>query len=282
MSAVVAVNISACARQAVGRPHLAAVPRLVVASPGRVGEGVEEVLGHVVRAGGAVEVDDDGANGQGGLGHGRQATLRGVDERERMLRFAVEAWRRRTAVCGGEVHEVDGLVVCLTGVPAEWFNATLVVDPGPDVGAAIDRARALYPPDLGFGMEVLPDLHPQAREVVEGRGWRAIDVSPVMTLEVDALRTPPAPEGLEVVRVTDPATLDEVAAIDAAAFGGDAGVTRRFLPDAIFDDPGSACTRAGSTARWSPRARRAWATACSASSGWPRCRRRAAAGSAPR
>lgn len=156
-----------------------------------------------------------------------------------MLRFAVDAWRRRTAVCGGEVHEVGGLVVCLTGVPAPWFNATLVADPDPDPdpGDAIDRAMALYPPDLGFGMELLPDLHPQVRAVVEGRGWRTIDVAPVMTLDVASLRTPPMPDGLELIRVTDPVTLDRVAAIDAAAFGGDAGVTRRFLPDAIFHDP---------------------------------------------
>ena len=75
------------------------------------------------------------------------------------------------------------------------------------------------------------------RAVVEGRGWRTIDVAPVMTLDVASLRTPPMPDGLELIRVTDPVTLDRVAAIDAAAFGGDAGVTRRFLPDAIFHDP---------------------------------------------
>jgi ribosomal protein S18 acetylase RimI-like enzyme len=37
--------------------------------------------------------------------------------------------------------------------------------------------------------------------------------------------------------VDDPALLDELVEVDAAAFGGEPAMTRRFLPDAVLDDP---------------------------------------------
>jgi len=160
-----------------------------------------------------------------------------VDERERVARFYVDAWRRRAAACRGEVHEVGRLVVCLTGAPAPWFNATLVVEDGPGVDDDLLAARGVYPPGLGFGIEVLPELQPSARRAVEAVGFHVIDGSPVMNLDIDALVAPPPPDGVEVLEITDPAGLDAVAATDAAGFGGDAGVTRRFLADGVLDDP---------------------------------------------
>ena len=160
-----------------------------------------------------------------------------MDERERVAGFYVDAWRRRAAACRGQVHEVGRLVVCLTGAPAPWFNATLVVEDGPGIDDDLLAARGVYPPDLGFGIEVLPDLQPSARRAVEAAGFRVIDGSPVMNLDIDALVAPPMPDGVDVVEITDSGGLDAVAATDAAGFGGDAGVTRRFLADGVLDDP---------------------------------------------
>ena len=156
-----------------------------------------------------------------------------------MLRFAVDAWRRRTAVCGG-----DG---------ARGRRSRRVPDRRPGAVVQRDAGRRPRPrpgrrdrpgawrsthADLGFGMEVLPDLPSPGARGRPGRGAaRTIDVAPVMTLDVASLRTPPMPDRARADPGDDPATLDRVAAIDAAAFGGDAGVTRRFLPDAIFHDP---------------------------------------------
>lgn len=55
------------------QPHLAAVDGLVVGLPARLAEGGEEHLGDVLQAGGAVEVDDERADGQHAQGS-RRAT----------------------------------------------------------------------------------------------------------------------------------------------------------------------------------------------------------------
>ena len=58
-------------------------------------------------------------------------------EMERVAAFIPRAWAHRVASCGGSVHESDGLVVCLTGVPLPPFNPTLVAHPpaDPDTGS---------------------------------------------------------------------------------------------------------------------------------------------------
>jgi ribosomal protein S18 acetylase RimI-like enzyme len=160
-----------------------------------------------------------------------------MDQRERIARFVPAAWRARVAVCGGEVHEVDGLVVCLTGVPIAAFNPTLVGGRVGDPAAALAIAEALYPPGIGFGIELLPSLHGEVRLAALAGGLQLIDTEPVMTVPPREVADTPSPRGLSLQRVTDPGMLDEVARVDAASFGGEADVTRGFMPDAMLDDP---------------------------------------------
>ena len=159
-----------------------------------------------------------------------------MDQLDRIARFLPAAWRARVAVCGGEVHEVDGLVVCLTGVPLAAFNPTLVGGRVDDPASALAIAEALYPPGIAFGIEVLPALHGEVRLAALASGLRLLDTEPVMTVSPDDLAAPAPPDGVTIERVTEAAVLDEVVRVDAAAFGGDPAVTRGFVPDAMLED----------------------------------------------
>jgi ribosomal protein S18 acetylase RimI-like enzyme len=140
-------------------------------------------------------------------------------------------------VCGGEGHEVDGLVVCLTGVPMAAFNPTLVGGRVGDPAAALAIAEALYPPGIGFGIELLPALHGEVRLAALVAGLQLIITEPVMTMDPRTAAAVPPPSGVSIEHVDDAAVLDAVAGVDAAAFGGAADLTRGFVPDAILSDP---------------------------------------------
>jgi ribosomal protein S18 acetylase RimI-like enzyme len=147
-------------------------------------------------------------------------------------------WRARVASCAGVVHEVDGLAVCLTGVPDEPFNPTLVeetpADPDAALVVAADRCRAA---GVGLGIDLEPSLHAEVRAAAERAGFRVVESRPGMALEVERLRSLAPPAGVELRRVDDAATLARVAEADAAAFGVDSALTRAFLPDQVLQDP---------------------------------------------
>lgn len=147
-------------------------------------------------------------------------------------------WRSRVASCGGVVHEVDGLAVCLTGVPDEPFNPTMVErtpnDPAAALAAAADRYR---PSGLALGIDLEPTAHPGVRMAAERAGLRKVESRPGMALQIADLRPASAPDDVEIRRVEDAGLLAKVTEADAAAFGADAALTRAFLPDAVLDDP---------------------------------------------
>jgi GNAT superfamily N-acetyltransferase len=158
-------------------------------------------------------------------------------ELERIAAFIPAAWGRRVAACGGTVHEVDGLTVCMTGVPLPPFNPTLVAHLPADPQDAVARAERVYEgTGLTIGIDLEASIHGPVRTAAERAGLTMIESRPGMTLPVrDAVRIEP-PEGVELFRVEDPALLDELVEVDAAAFGGEPDVVRRFLPDAVLDD----------------------------------------------
>jgi GNAT superfamily N-acetyltransferase len=157
---------------------------------------------------------------------------------ERMAAFMPAAWRRRVAACGGQVHDADGLAVCLTGVPLAPFNPTLIERLPADPDAAIERAEAHYDgTGLTLGIDLEPSLHDAVRSAANRRGLTMVESRPGMAVPLTDVPTVPVPEGVEVFRVEDPTLLDQVVEVDAAAFGGDAATTRLFLPDAVLEDP---------------------------------------------
>lgn len=159
-------------------------------------------------------------------------------ELARIASFMPAAWRRRVAACGGVVHEVDGLAVCLTGVPLAPFNPTLIEDLPRDPDAAIEEAERHYEDTgLSLGIDLESSLHGAVREAAQRAGLTMVESRPGMTVALADVVPVSPPVGVEVFRVEDPALLDEVVDVDAAAFSGDAATTRLFLPDTVLEDP---------------------------------------------
>jgi ribosomal protein S18 acetylase RimI-like enzyme len=147
-------------------------------------------------------------------------------------------WGARVAACGGVMHDVDGLAVCLTGVPSEPFNPTLVVRTPDDVdGALIAAAEHCNGVGLGLGIDLEPSIHRGIRDGAQRGGLSLVESRPGMALELSALRSAPVPRSVDVRRVEDEPTLRKVTDADAAAFGVDPALTKAFLPAAVLDDP---------------------------------------------
>jgi len=104
--------------------------------------------------------------------------------------------------------------------------------------AAIEQAERRYDgTGLSLGIDLEPSLHGPVRQAAQRMGLTMIESRPGMTLAMADMAPVPSPDGVEVFRVEDPALLNEVVEVDAAAFGGDAATTRLFLPDAVLEDP---------------------------------------------
>ncbi len=152
--------------------------------------------------------------------------------------FMPAAWRRRVAACGGLVHDVDGLAVCLTGVPLPPFNPTLIERSPADPDAALADAESLYAEiGLPFGIDLETALHGPVRDAAVRAGLHLEESRPGMSVAVSDVPAVSAPDGVELVRVEDASLLDLIVEVDAAAFGGDAAITRLFVPDAVLQDP---------------------------------------------
>jgi ribosomal protein S18 acetylase RimI-like enzyme len=161
-----------------------------------------------------------------------------VSDIERMAAVLPKAWSARARSCGGVVHDVDGLLVCLTGVPAEPFNPTLVVHTPDDVDAAL-AAAADHCADVGLalGIDLEPSLHGAIRDAARRAGFSLVETRPGMALHLGELRSPPDPPGIVIRRVRDASTLAKVGEADAAAFDVKPELMEAFLPAAVLDDP---------------------------------------------
>ena len=149
-----------------------------------------------------------------------------------------EFWSARTHSCRGVVLDVDGLVVCLTGVPAEPFNPTLVARTPEDVdGALVAAAEHCRGVGLAVGIDLEPSIHRDVRDGARRGGLSLVESRPGMALDVSGLRSAPDPGGIEVRRVVDEATLAKVTEADAIAFDVEPTLTKAFLPPAALDDP---------------------------------------------
>jgi GNAT superfamily N-acetyltransferase len=154
---------------------------------------------------------------------------------DRFGRLLCEMWRSRAEALGGTSHDEQGLLVCLTGVAHPPFNPTLVATAPGDPVAALTAAEAhAQHAGLPFGIDMDVDRHPELRTAAIGRGLHLTYARPAMWARVDQGAVP-FPPGVRV----EPAEtrLDELAAIDAAAFGAPATASRALLTPDVFADP---------------------------------------------
>jgi ribosomal protein S18 acetylase RimI-like enzyme len=144
----------------------------------------------------------------------------------------VEGSRRRAlSVQGGEIIEVDGLVVALTNLPDPALNGVVVSREPDDPDAAISAAeeefhRRGHP---FFGIELERGRHPAVQEAVRRAGLTLLFSHPAMAARPADLPGPTAPAGLRIERLEDPSELPALQAVDLDAFGADPDVTARFL-----------------------------------------------------
>lgn len=139
--------------------------------------------------------------------------------------------RRALAVDGGEVIEVDGLVVALTNLPDPSINGTCVANDPVDPDAALASAEEEYRRrgHPFFGLELERGRHPELEEAVKRAGLALLFSHPAMAARTADLARPAPSEQVSVTRVFEDADLVALRALDLEAFGGDAAVTERFL-----------------------------------------------------
>jgi GNAT superfamily N-acetyltransferase len=155
-----------------------------------------------------------------------------MDVVDRVAEAALEAERiRALAVEGGEVLEVEGLVVALTNLPTPELNGVRVASAPDDPAAALAATREAFR-SRGhpfFGIEVELGRHPAVEDAIGAAGLRKAEAWPAMVAAIADLPDVPAAPGVEIRPVVDEADLDAIRAIEVAAFGADPAITERFV-----------------------------------------------------
>jgi hypothetical protein len=162
-----------------------------------------------------------------------------MDVVDRVAAAALEAERVRTEVVeGGEVVEVDGLVVTLTNLPAPELNGTRVAHEPADPDAALERARDVFR-SRGhpfFGIEIEVGRHPRIEAAIRAAGLRRVEAWPAMAVAIAGVPAVTDPSGVEIRSVDGPDGLAVVRAMETAVFGTPPAVAERFIGDAIVAD----------------------------------------------
>lgn len=163
-----------------------------------------------------------------------------MDVVDRVAEAAVEAERvRALAVEGGEVLEVDGLVVTLTNLPAPELNGVRVGSAPADPAEALAAAEQLFL-DRGhrfFGIEIEVGRHPSIEDAIRDAGLRRVEAWPAMAAAVAGLPDAAIPEGVSIRSVTHATDLPALRAVESETFGTSPEVADRFVgPGMLADD----------------------------------------------
>ena len=162
-----------------------------------------------------------------------------MDLADRIVAAGLEGERVRAEVVeGGEVVEVDGLLVSLSNLPASELNGTRVIREPDDAPTALDAARSVFR-GRGhpfFGIEVEVGRHPAVERAIRAAGLRRVDGWPTMAVPVEALSPLPDPAGVEIREVLHADELEAVRAVETAAFGTPPDIAERFVGTRMLDD----------------------------------------------
>jgi predicted GNAT family acetyltransferase len=211
--------------EALTRVDLSASPGLIPHRPRRVAVSHEEMLGDVVQACRAVEIDEDRAGRwHRGSVPAWQDAMMDLDELGRAMAAALRA--KTLAVPGGEVMPIDGLQVCLSHLPDPAENFASVATEPQDPESAVAEAEAILRRNgMPFGISVLAGRHPSVDAAVRTSGHRVLFEEPAMSARVADLAPVTVPRDVRFAEA-DPGDLEAVAALDALAFDGDIEVSR--------------------------------------------------------
>ena len=162
-----------------------------------------------------------------------------MDVVDRVAEAALEAERiRALAVDGGEVLEVEGLIVTLTNLPAPELNGVRVANPPVDPAGALAAAEQLFR-DRGhpfFGIEIEVDRHPTVEAVIREFGLERAEAWPAMAVAVGSLPEASAPDDVTIRSVTDASDLPAVRAVEVDTFGTPSDVAERLVGPRMLED----------------------------------------------
>jgi GNAT superfamily N-acetyltransferase len=162
-----------------------------------------------------------------------------MDLADRIVAASLEGERvRANVVEGGEVVEVDGLLVAFSNLPAPELNGTRVIREPDDPPAALDAARAVFR-SRGhpfFGIEIEVGRHPAVEDAIRATGLRRVEAWPAMAVSVALLPDEQVPAGVEIRPVRGIDELEAVRSVEVAAFGTPTEIAERFVGRKMLED----------------------------------------------
>jgi ribosomal protein S18 acetylase RimI-like enzyme len=163
------------------------------------------------------------------------------DVRERIaLGFAAAERRRHLAVPGGDVLEIDGLLLVLANVRDPAVNSVLVVsEPANPPKALADAMRAFAERGRPFGIDVEVGRHPGVDRAIREAGLTLLFTWQAFGVLLDRLPQPALPDGVTVEVVSDARGAAAIALIGQAAFGDGPEITEQFYAAASHGVDGS-------------------------------------------
>lgn len=150
---------------------------------------------------------------------------------ERIATGMVAFWRDRVRHLQGHViHEVDGVVVCLTGLDDDEQNTALIEREPEDAAAALAEAQRVFGSyGRSLGVDVERGRHPDVDASLRTMGLEMVATRPAMAMRVQDVEPAQVPEAVEIVRVTDPELLADLVDVEVGAFETDRAVAEGLL-----------------------------------------------------
>jgi predicted GNAT family acetyltransferase len=150
---------------------------------------------------------------------------------ERISEGMVEAWRDRVRHLDGHViDEIDGIVVCLSNLPARDQQAALVErEPGDAMRALADAEAIFRANEQSFGILVQRRRHASVDRALRESGLAVLMTEPAMAIRVADVSAAVVPPGVEIVPVTDAELLGRLVDVEVRSFGSEPGVAKRLL-----------------------------------------------------
>jgi GNAT superfamily N-acetyltransferase len=162
-----------------------------------------------------------------------------MDLADRIVAAGLEGDRVRAEVVeGGEVLEVDGLLVALSNLPASELNGTRVIREPDDAPTALEAARAVFR-GRGhpfFGIEVEVGRHPVVEEAIRAAGLRRVEWWPTMAARIAMLPWEQVPDGVAIREVRQQDDLEAVRSVEVATFGTPRDIAERFVGPRMLED----------------------------------------------
>jgi GNAT superfamily N-acetyltransferase len=158
---------------------------------------------------------------------------------DRIVAAGLEGERVRAEVVeGGEVVEVDGLLVSLSNLPASELNGTRVIREPDDAPTALEAARAVFR-GRGhpfFGIEIEVGRHPAVEGAIRAAGLRRVDGWPTMAARIAALPPERVPDGVAIREARRQEDLEAVRSVEVATFGTPRDIAERFVGLRMLED----------------------------------------------